>query len=96
MNDGDIWDKETDWNLAIETLDQVTDATAFDVYCEDIRVWMRKSDGQLGEGMIDVPFLGTIWIYGHYDDGQDLVPGPCLFLADGDAKESDFIDLGPL
>lgn len=65
----------------------------------DDRVWMRKSDGQLGEALLGTIFQ-TIWIYGEYKKGQPLVPGPVCFIDDPRDDNSppsrDFVDLGPI
>lgn len=57
------------------------------------RVWIRKSDGQIGIGWPDT-FFGPIFFFKEHSKTEVLTPGFCQFLSDDGLTEKDFIDCG--
>lgn len=60
------------------------------------RVWIRKSDAQIGCAYLET-WLGDVWFFSEFDNTDVITQRLAVFLDDHkDLNRSDFIDLGPL
>ena len=59
------------------------------------RVWIRKSDAQIGIGLrAEDSILNAIFLFADHYSNETLNPRFCQFVKDDGLTEDDFIDVG--
>lgn len=60
------------------------------------RVWIRKSDAQLGYAITETIFGSPLFLFADHTEDEILTTRFCQFIADDGLTEDDFIDCGVL